>query len=351
MARADLIPPDTLSLMTTFACNAACAHCSVFSGPARRETFPTELARSVIDEAAKTRSIKMIAYTGGEPMLEYERLLELMEYASARGLQAGLVSNSSWAVDAETARQRFREMVARGLTVYITSLDEYHLEYIELEAIRRAIHASLEQSVATHLNVLWTPGYATELDNLAETLQLPPSLIDRGNGRFHVWFNRPSRVRKVRDLVPPGPLPAVDGQVAGPCDHILRHPIVSTNGTVHMCCGTADSSPLGPARFSAAGNVQTEPLHTILERGRNDLLFNLMARVGPYGVYQMVRSAMPDPVPVEEFANACEVCGRLQQPDMKPHLAATLAELRDRAAAPQRPKAQSHPVRVVRRRD
>ena len=346
MPTVDLIPLDTLSLMTTFACNANCAHCSVFSGPKRQESFPTELARSVIDEAAAVPTIRMVAYTGGEPTLEYERLLELMAYAQERyGLQAGLVSNSSWATDMDTARARFAEMIARGLTVYITSLDEFHLEYIALQTIRNAIHAALEAGVATHVNVLWTPGYAEALDNLADTLQVPPALIDRGNGRLHIWFNRPSRMRRVQELVPPGPLPAVDGRVAGPCDHILRHPIVSTNGTVHMCCGTADSSPLGPARFSAVGNVNTEPLGDILERGRHDLFFNMLARVGPYGVYEMVRSRMPEPLPTEEFANACEVCGRMQKADMKPHVVSMLSELRQQVSPP----SPGERVAVVRR--
>ena len=216
-----MIDVETVTLITTFTCNAACAHCTVFSGPKRSDTLPDEDARLVIEQAAHDPRIKMIAYTGGEPTLEYDRLLALMAYARSLGLQAGLVSNSSWAVDMDVARVRFAEMIERGLTVYITSLDEYHLEYIELQTIRNALRAALETDVTTHLNLLWTPGYDEAIRKLPATLDLPPEVID--NRRLLVWLNRPSRTRNVRDLVPQGPLPFVDGNVAGPCDHINRH--------------------------------------------------------------------------------------------------------------------------------
>jgi hypothetical protein len=325
-----VIPAETLSLITTFGCDATCAHCSVFSGPKRKDRMDPALVRSLIEQAARQPAIRMIAYTGGEPTLDFDLLLEYMAYAKSFGLAAGLVSNSNWALTPAIAAERFRAMIDRGLTTYITSLDEYHIEFVAIEHIRHAVHASLEFGVDTHINALWTPAFEGALSNLPETLGLPADVIDaHGAKGLHVWLNRPSRVRKVRDAVPRGPLPIIDERVAGPCDHINRHPIVAANGNVHMCCGVADSSPEGPAGFSAIGNAHTEPLADLLDRGQHDLYFNLLGRVGPYGVYRMVRNTAALPIPEgDEFTNACEVCARMQKPDLRPSLIKLLQSLK-----------------------
>ncbi|MCB9650926.1 MAG: radical SAM protein [Deltaproteobacteria bacterium] len=316
-----MIPSKTLSLITTFGCNANCAHCSVFSGPKRTDEMPAELIRSLIDQAAADPEIDMVAYTGGEPTLAFDALVDHMAYAWDKGLLAGLVSNSGWAASPEVARSRFDQMTARGLSIYITSVDEYHLEFVDLTHIQTAIRAALDFGVEVHVNLLWTPGFEAQIRDLPATLALPAHVIDaKGAEGLYVWINRPSRMRRVKGDIPQGPLPVIDERVALPCDHINRHPIVAANGNVHMCCGVADSSPQGPAMFSVVGNANEASLDDLLARGRGNLFFNMLAKLGPYRVYQMVREMTPLSLQDDDFCNACEVCARMQKPDMKPHL-------------------------------
>lgn len=72
--------------------------------------------------------------------------------------------------------------------------------------------------------------------------------------------------------------------------------------------------------FSVVGNANEASLDDLLARGRGNLFFNMLAKLGPYRVYQMVREMTPLSLQDDDFCNACEVCARMQKPDMKPHL-------------------------------
>jgi radical SAM protein with 4Fe4S-binding SPASM domain len=92
----------------TRACNLHCLHCG-----ATKERYPKELdtgqIKRVINELAALR-VRMFAATGGEPLLRAD-MLEVMGYASAKGLKTGIATNGHM-IDAELARELQRANVS-----------------------------------------------------------------------------------------------------------------------------------------------------------------------------------------------------------------------------------------------
>ena len=64
--------------MTT-ACNLHCIHCHASGGKPSDDELATSEAKRLLDQLATIREFRMMAYTGGEPLLR-EDLLELLAY-------------------------------------------------------------------------------------------------------------------------------------------------------------------------------------------------------------------------------------------------------------------------------
>src|SRR5271166_3771858 len=81
-----LIRPQTLSLITTHQCTAACDNCCFACTPKITKAIPVERMASLIDEGAAIETIKVVVFTGGECFLLGRRLDELIKRAARHGL-------------------------------------------------------------------------------------------------------------------------------------------------------------------------------------------------------------------------------------------------------------------------
>jgi MoaA/NifB/PqqE/SkfB family radical SAM enzyme len=76
--------------------------------------LPIEVLRKVIDEAYFIPSIRVIAFTGGEPTLHPRHLRFGIEYASKRGFITRLLTNAWWARDYNRAKEFLSELKRLG---------------------------------------------------------------------------------------------------------------------------------------------------------------------------------------------------------------------------------------------
>ncbi len=95
----DLSAPLTVNWTLSYACNFSCRHC--YSRDIRRAELPLEQVLRIVDELARCR-VLFVNLGGGEPLL-YPHLLEVVRYASRRGLRVSLNTNG-WLLDRERAR-------------------------------------------------------------------------------------------------------------------------------------------------------------------------------------------------------------------------------------------------------
>lgn len=154
--------PGQLVVQFTNACNARCPQCGmrVTSG-SRRSTLATDAVKRIIDKAA-ARGFQAISFTGGEPFLYIDALVELIEHAGRAGIPY-IRSGTNGYMFAHPERPDFDDRVRaladrlaatplRNLWISIDSADAATHETMRgfegvIEGMRRALPAFHERGL------------------------------------------------------------------------------------------------------------------------------------------------------------------------------------------------------------
>lgn len=103
----------------TSACNLQCIHCHARGGKRAADELSTAEAKRFLDQLAEVPEFRMMAFTGGEPLVR-DDLLELLAYSQALGFTNTLATNATL-VDDPVARRLF----AHGVVIAAVSLDGF----------------------------------------------------------------------------------------------------------------------------------------------------------------------------------------------------------------------------------
>lgn len=262
----------TIALSYTRTCPLACRHCITESSPqATGRMLPGQARRYIQSLPRFTQSI---CFTGGEPLLFHREIVELTGLAKALGLKVSLVSGAGWVKDEATAKRKVRELTDTGLDEMTISWDSYHEEFLPRDRAvllaRLAVEAGLEVAVRTVLPAEGqADGYHTAFSDLPVELEIG-RVIRLGQAQ-----SLPKEVFRWTDEPP-----------KGVCRLVFK-PVIEHDGTVYACCGPSlfsqKTSPL------VLGNAEKEPLEDILERAAGNPLLEVISRLGPYGLYLLLR--------------------------------------------------------------
>lgn len=135
-------------------CNANCDICCFESSPSCKERLDKELIKKYIDSAVRDENLQNISFTGGEPFLEYNLLLELIEYATEKGFNANLITNGFWANTKEIAIERLTALKKKGLKRMNVSFDEFHNEYINEKNVVNVVEACKKLSIPVVIGMI-----------------------------------------------------------------------------------------------------------------------------------------------------------------------------------------------------
>lgn len=142
-------------VMVSRRCNMSCGHCSVESHP-KIKTQPTaEELHCLVDELI-TAGADQLQFTGGEPMLRGDLVLELMARAKAQGVGSTMVSNGFWGKKKEKALSTLKELRAAGLRRLALSYDRYHAEFQGPEPLVNILDAVQTIGWNAHINITRT---------------------------------------------------------------------------------------------------------------------------------------------------------------------------------------------------
>jgi hypothetical protein len=145
-------------LLLTYKCNARCAFCYYNCGPGKGGLMEVKTALNAL------RSIKTLAgksarthITGGEPFLFPGRLFEILSAAQKQGLgPADLVeTNGFWGGDENLARQYLGRLADLGVRRLKISVDPFHLEFIDIDKVRRLAALAEEILGSGRVQVRW----------------------------------------------------------------------------------------------------------------------------------------------------------------------------------------------------
>jgi MoaA/NifB/PqqE/SkfB family radical SAM enzyme len=290
-----------LSLQLSWNCNAACRQCMVSGKEKRSRIMSLSEAKRLLDQLHAMPLTHFVGFTGGEPFLHYDLLLELGRYIQEKyGYPFGAATNCFWAKDRPKARAMLSPLVDRGLRELLVSLDDFHLEFIDGKRIENCIHVAL--SLGMHVTVqtiITRTGHNASY--FREHMDIPQSLAIR-------WVETPCHPagRAVSQV----PESEYVREWCNKPDHCTALHVwnVDPQGRVTPCCGTACSRPL------KVGNSFEEDLSVIVNRTNVSPLINTIAAWGgPYLLIKMLEKRGDFRYSNRMFASHCDACDTVLQ--------------------------------------
>jgi len=117
--------------MTNYECNAACRHCLYACSPDRGGGYITrEGAKEICGTLVKGGCLS-VHIGGGEPFLDFDGLIALLEECSKAGIRVEYVeTNGFWAVDEGQAKKMLQTLLKASADTLCISLDPFHAEYV-----------------------------------------------------------------------------------------------------------------------------------------------------------------------------------------------------------------------------
>lgn len=291
-----MIEYSVIGLLYTRTCPLSCRHCIISSSPKEKEKMLPAFALEQLEQMPEF--CDTVCFTGGEPMLYYNEVLPLVERATALGLKATMVTGAGWVSlsKPEIARTRISRLQAAGLTNICVSWDIYHEEFSRPENALLLIEHAKEIGLPVSVRgVVPADGAKPEIESRlvqikADYEKVP--VIRLGTAATlpedHFYF--------------------MDEVSRGGCSTVLT-PSIEPDGTVYACCGPSRSSKR-PSPL-VLGNVFDEPLHAILSRGADDPILEAIYRIGPFGIYHLLKDddAVQDILPRRSaYTGICELC-------------------------------------------
>ncbi len=177
--------------MTT-ACNLRCIHCHASGGKPGADELTTGEAKRLLDQLAEVSEFRMMAFTGGEPLVRRD-LFELLAYSQALGFTNTMATNATLIDDAVAGDLR-----RYGVVIAAVSLDGFDAathDYVRgqagtFEATLRGIRALRRAGILLHINITameynmdQLEPLMTLIDELGSGILLMYQLVPVGRGR------------------------------------------------------------------------------------------------------------------------------------------------------------------------
>lgn len=332
--------PQSLAVITTNRCNANCDHCISSSSPERPETLTFAQIRRAIDEINEIGRLRNVTFSGGEPTLLKEELLDAIAYASDRGIMTRVVTNGKWAKTPGLAAAKIRELREAGLDELNISCDDYHLPDIPIERVKFAWGAAKGQGFqSVALANAHGPGSKITPDFLEEYLgeTLSRCYADDGtrlplpepaeDGTIYMVSNSTLNILgRGNSFVPLEKVKrrSLD-KFQGYCAIAWRDLAITPSGDIGSCCGCEiDSNPILRAGKLEGGVDQA------LQRADDNIFIIAISVLGPAYLKQLVEATDPSIRFRDRYSNACEIC---EEVTTRPDVLNVLKELRPQIAA------------------
>jgi hypothetical protein len=218
MTRVKVPPPISGGILLSYKCSAACRHCMYACSPKWKgdwitredlETLLSTLARWIAPSpwGAQTMSLNHgLHFTGGEPFLNFDLLVEAAEMAEELKIPSTFVeTNCSWCASDETAREKLERLRQAGLKGILISVNPFYAEHVPFERTERCIRVS--QAVFGRNVMVYQAAYYDRFKQLGIKERIPLedyiALTQRERLAEHVeLFLMGRATRQLRDFYP-----------------------------------------------------------------------------------------------------------------------------------------------------
>jgi MoaA/NifB/PqqE/SkfB family radical SAM enzyme len=176
----------------TAACNLSCIHCHASGGKPAVDELTTDEAKRLLDQLAEVSEFRMMAFTGGEPLVRPD-LFELLAYSQALGFANTMATNATL-IDDTVARRLRRHGVVIG-AVSLDGFDAATHDYVRgqpgsFEAALQGMRALRRAGILLHINITAMEYNMNQMeplmalvDELGTGILLMYQLVPVGRGR------------------------------------------------------------------------------------------------------------------------------------------------------------------------
>ena len=280
-----------LGITLTRKCSASCDICCFSSSPSCCESLDEEIVKKFIATSEHVLGIEFIAFTGGEPFLDYDLLLRLVKFSTSIGKKSTVITNCFWANTQEIANERLRELKQYGVVRVSLSYDKWHSQFVSSDNVKRVVKACNEHMLPVRIGLV-----CLKDDKVGELID---NLGDEGlNVVFQTVPCLP--VGAARDNLeesqflkntPNPPLPCIyDGNL-----------VVSYDGKIYPCC-----SQMVVDTALCVGDYRTDTVEEVLKRIKNNgILYLLRNRGVDFFLDEAKKLGIEVP---DKVVNQCELC-------------------------------------------
>jgi len=308
-----MIWPDTLTLITTYTCNAACTECCFGCNPNIRGRLSLQSMLSHIDEAhCGFPALKLVVFTGGECFLLKQDLYAAIGHAHQLGLMTRCVTNGFWGKTSTKCKQTVNHLVDAGINEINISTGLDHEEWVPLDSVVKAAAALVEAGVFTLITI---EADTADSDCRRRILERPeirrlhkqPKLFRvQSNSWMPFTVDHQSRINTIDRSA-----------LTGGCGQVFHNAVVTPNEELSACCGlTLEHIPEMKIGISGHGGSLTEHYF----RQYEDFLKIWLSVDGPYTIITRLLGDDDEDAlrgELEEVVHICQACVLLHQ---SPHI-------------------------------
>ena len=307
--------PDTLTLITTYQCNAACADCCFECNPQVSGRLSLVEMTSLISRAHQEfPGLRLVAFTGGECFLLKDDLFCAIEHAHKLGLRTRCVTNGFWGRSDESCNRTVGRLLDAGIDEINISTGIDHQQWVPAESVVRAARKLVGNRILTVVTVEMDATDSHCLRDLAshpeiQQLMGHPELFRlQCNSWMRFRHSSPKR-GELQDL----------GELKGGCRQIFHNVTLTPAGELSACCGlTMEHIP----EMKLGDAVNTTSLARLYFSQLEDFLKIWIHVDGPYTIIRRLLGRDATEL-LSDVVHICQACVILHQ---HPGIRAAVAE-------------------------
>lgn len=295
--------PDTLTILTTYRCNAACEECCFESNPKVEGRLSLAEMEQQIDEAVESfKALQIIVFSGGEAFLLKDDLFKAIAKVTSHKKMSRVVSNGFWGVSQNQAKQTATKLKEAGLSELNISTGLDHQRWVPVESVIRAARATVEQGIFSLITVEKDSPDSNCFNRIAndpEVLMLKKEHSDLFELRSNSWmpFHETAQDR--------GELENKESLRSG-CAQLFHNIVVTPHRQVSACCGlTLEHIP-----EMKLGNVGDRSLHAMYNEQFDDFMKIWLAVDGPYRIIERLTEP-GERDSLDSVVHICQACALL----------------------------------------
>ena len=228
------VQPESLTILPTYRCNAACRECCFESGPGIKHRMTRDELLGLIRRIpVELPQVKYVVLSGGEVTLLKNDLVDAIAALTEAGLRSRIVTNGHWARTDAEAERWVGDLIGAGLNELNLSTGDEHREWVPVESVARAALYATRRQLLTVVTIEGKQNSQLSAEQFQELPQVREILASQSLRKWlitltNVWmpFHQDTGISNPDDVI-----------ASGGCENIFSNFVVNPYGNLMSCCG------------------------------------------------------------------------------------------------------------------